>query len=148
MAKAAPAPSQTTSSGRKIITQAEKPVGLVSRSGPGRTRQATEFDDLVPEWYQSGEWVKIPAEGDTVEAQLEDIETVYKAVNRAVQHHELGCTRVKEDDPEKEGFQSYGVWVHVRDRQQRPRKQRDADGNVIENDPDQSEFEDITYDDE
>jgi hypothetical protein len=69
---------------------------------------------------------------------LEDVENVYKTVNRAVQHHELGCTRLKEDDPEKEGFESYGVWVHVRERQQRPRK------NKSENDSNEDSFDDIT----
>lgn len=114
-----------TPSGRQIEVQDEKPRHLVSRSGPGRTRKPTEFDDMVPAWYQEGKWVKIPAAGDTEDEQLADLEEVYKAVQRAVSLHDLGASRIKENDPSNDEFSGYGVWVHVRDMQKRPRKNKD-----------------------
>lgn len=123
-----------TPGGRQIISQSEKPAHLATKAGPGRTRQPTDFDDLVPQWYETGEWYKIPAEGETTEDQLADLEEVYKSVQRAVAYHELGVSRLKEDNPEDEKFSGYGVWVQVRDRQKRPRKPKDENGNVIEQD--------------
>lgn len=138
------AKTSAPATGRQIDVGFQKPKHLATKAGPGRTRQSTEFDEMVPEWYQfaldnpDNPYVHILAEGDTDEEKLEDLDNVYKAVQRAVAFHDLGVSRLKEDDPADPNFAGYGLWIHVRDRQQRPRKNKEETAT----DDDQNEYGD------
>lgn len=135
-----------TPSGRKIEVREDKPRHLSAHSGPGRTRQPTEFDDLIPEWYEADKWFKIPAEGETTEEQLEDLALVHKAVYRAAQLHDLGVTRLKEDDPTRDDFAGYGVWIFVRPKQVRKAKTDTTDDETNESYDGEDTYDFDSYD--
>lgn len=127
MAKAATA--ETTNTGRELIS-GPRPAHLVSHGGgggAGRTRQPTEFDDLVLEWYKKDDWTGIPATGDTDEEKANDLDEVYKATKRAADYHKLGIERIKDSEA---GI----LWVNIRDKQGRgptPGSIRDPETNKM-----------------
>lgn len=101
------AKDKITPMAREILTATEKPTHLAS-TGRGRSRQPTEFDDLVLEWYEAGAWKGIPVNDE------DDLESVYNQVKKAADFHNLGIDRQKDTtgDP-------MAVWVFVRDPQHR-----------------------------
>ncbi len=114
MAKTA---EEKTPTGRTVESLDAKPDHIKRAGGPGKSRQPTEFDDLIPVWYEEGKVKKIPAQGETDEDKLSDLDNMYKAVAKAAAAHNLGVWREKENDPEHPQFTGYNLYVQVRDRQ-------------------------------
>lgn len=107
--------TETVSSPNRELLSGPRPSHLSNMGqggGPGRTRVATEFDDVVLEWYKEDDWKGIPASGDTDEEKHADFENIFKAVKRAADFHELGIERLKDEE-------NLTIWVNIRDKQSR-----------------------------
>lgn len=111
------AKAEKTSTGRAIGSLDSVPSHVSARSGAGKPRTPTEFDDLIPQWYEEGVVKRIPAQGDTEEELLADLDTIYKEVAKAAALHNLGVRRKKENNPNDPNFTGYNVYVEVGEKQ-------------------------------